>query len=187
MAVNNPQYIIIHCTDVSYRTLWNQLNSVNKYHRSQEFPASSLGYHVGYHVLITGGQSFKCRDDGDEGAHCNQQVGGLSMNYQSLGVCVGFDGDIETMPEDWRLMLQRQVWSWQDKFGITDKNVRFHREFSLGKTCPGGLLGENWKKDLLKRPEVKPIDQHVKREEILSQISFWTSILERLRRKNVGF
>lgn len=151
--MNNPRYIVIHCTDVSYRTAYNQFNSVNIYHRDvRDFPISSHGYYVGYHVLITGDTLYECRKDTDEGAHCNQRVNGISMNFQSLGVCVGFDGDIEMPTPRQYELLQRQVWAWQDKYKIPNENVKFHRVYATDKTCPGSLITDAWLKDLLKRP-----------------------------------
>lgn len=125
-----PRWIIIHCSDVSYRTAYDQLSAIENYHRSQMFPISSLGYHTGYQHLITGGKNYECRRDNEIGAHCNTVVNGLSMNEQSLGVCVGFDGDIEYMPQDWYDLLQKQVWAWQDKHNIPDERVKFHRYFA---------------------------------------------------------
>lgn len=165
---NHPIYIIIHSTDVSYRTLKNQLNSVNEYHRSQSFPLSRLGYHVGYHSLITDGINYRTRLDSEEGAHTKQKENGLSINLQSLGVCVGFDGDVEYPTGADYSLLQRQVWAWQDMYVIPNDHVLYHRHFNTAKTCPGSLLGGEWLDTLLNRtPVIKPADQEEKQKEIL--------------------
>lgn len=74
------------------------------------------------------------------------------MNFQSLGVCVGFNGDIEMVRPTEYALLQKQVWDWQDFYKIPNENVYFHRYFATQKTCPGSLITDQWLKDLLTRP-----------------------------------
>ncbi len=153
---NTPKYIIIHCTDYSYQLLRDQFLACNGWHKDRGFPISSLGWYVGYHRLITGDKNYIARQDGEEGAHCNQRLNGISINFQSLGVCIGFDGDIELpLPEHYAL-LQKQVWDWQDIYGITNDKVFFHRHFATDKTCPGSLLSDAWLTKLLQRPMAAP-------------------------------
>lgn len=184
--MNKPKYILIHTTDVSVKTLYDQFKSVNTYHRDvRDFPISSLGYFVGYHRLITGGKNYKCREDSDVGAHCNQVVDGLSMNFQSCGVCVGFDGDIEPVPTWAYPLLQKQVWDWQDKYKIPNERVKFHRDYATGKTCPGSLITKAWLANLLARPitQPKPDDQKDKQIDILlQQVSLLQRLLDALKR-----
>jgi hypothetical protein len=99
---------------------------------------------VGYHYLITGEREYKCRADTDVGAHCNQGYDGKtvyqpgtydstkikSMNYQSIGICVGFDGDIEYPTPIQYGLLQKRIWALQDKYNIPNENVKFHRFFT---------------------------------------------------------
>ena len=168
--MNKPKYIVVHSTDVSFTKNGNQFNAVNNYHQSQDFPLSRLGYYVGYHRLITGGTNYHCKHDTEIGAHTNQLENGISINKQSLGVCVGFDGDVEyPRIEDYNL-LQKQIWSWQDLYAISNQDVKFHRDFNTSKTCPGSLLGNEWLTNLLRRtPYSKPDDQEEKQKEILMQ------------------
>jgi len=157
MAKNNPKYILIHCSDIGENVLYDQFNNINTYHRDERsFPRSSLGNYVGYHALITGGRLYTCKTDQDEGAHCNQVVDGLSMNFQSLGVCVGFDGDIEYMSAKHYEILQEVVWRWQDAYNIPNERVQFHRDYASWKTCPGTLITKEWLKMLLTRPPTNP-------------------------------
>lgn len=131
MKTNNPKYILIHCSDISYKKVPNQFHSININHRDvRNFNMSSLGWNVGYHRLITGGRNYRCRVDEEYGNHCNTIIDGLSMNFQSLGICWAGDGDIE-LPTlvDYNL-IQKQVLEWQDIHKIPDKNVYFHRYFS---------------------------------------------------------
>jgi hypothetical protein len=129
--MNNPKYIIIHGSDVSYRNNFDQFKAINAYHRdTMGFPQSSFGYFVGYQRLITGDKNYQCRIDTEEGAHCNAKQDGISLNFQSLGICVGFDGDIEMPTAMQYALLQRQVWEWQDQWKIPNENVRFHRYYT---------------------------------------------------------
>lgn len=183
--MNQPKYIIFHCSDVSQTEVKNQLNSINNYHRDVRlFPVSSLGYYVGYHRLITDGKNYKCREDFEEGAHCNNVVNGLSMNFQSLGVCVGFDGDIEMPTTEHTKLLQQQIWEWQDKYKISDENVKFHRDYATAKTCPGRLITREWLDELLKRPiPEKTPEQQVKQNDTLnSELSLYRDFFNLLKR-----
>lgn len=142
---NTPRSIIIHCSDVSYQTINDQFTSINNYHRNvRAFPRSSLGYYVGYHVLITGKQLYRCREDREEGAHCNKVRDGISMNFQSLGVCVGFDGDREMPRSEEITLLRAQLLEWQTRYDIPDSEIYFHRDFDSAKTCPGSLVTRDW-------------------------------------------
>lgn len=122
----------------------DQFVSVNSYHEQEGFTVSTLGIYVGYHRLITGGKNYKCREDLEHGCHTNQVVNGKSMNWQSLGICIGFNGDVE-MPtlEDLNLFVN-QVHQWQQKYNIPNANVLFHRQFNTQKTCPGALITQAW-------------------------------------------
>lgn len=176
--MNNPLWIILHCTDVSYKISDNQLDSVNQYHQKEGFTLSRLGYYVGYHRFITGGKNYKTRMDTEVGCHTNQKVNGVSLNQQSLAVCIGFDGDIEYPHPDDYALLQKQVWDWQDMYAMPNDRVVFHRHFNTSKSCPGSLLGVEWMTNLLRRtPEAKPLEQEEKQKEILLQK---ISILQRL-------
>lgn len=154
---NIPKEIVLHCTDVSKRDVKDQFASVNAYHRGQGYLRSTLGIFVGYHRLITGGKNYKCKEDWEEGCHCKElYADGSSMNIRSLGICVGFDGDIELVdPEEYRL-LQKQVWDWQDQYLISSDGVKFHNFYSRGKTCPGSLLDRRWLLALLDRSGAQP-------------------------------
>lgn len=155
---NHPKYILVHCSDVSYVTSTDQLKQVNEYHRDvRGFPVSSIKYHVGYHRFITGGKNNQCRLDTDEGAHCNTIVDGVTMNLQSLGICIGFDGDIEMPSVSDVNMLRDQILSWQKQYNIPIEHVMFHRDFDTkGKTCPGTKITRAWLIKLLDTNKSEP-------------------------------
>lgn len=197
---NDPKYIIIHCTDCPYRVIQNQYIACNQWHKDRNFPISSLGQYIGYHCLITDGINYKCRLETDEGAHCNQGFDGktvyqpgqkpagvLSMNFQSLGIAIGFDGDSEMPTNPDYVLLQKQVWAWQDFYNIPNERVYFHRFFAP-KTCPGKLITDQWLKDLLTRP--LPIEKKSSASLCMTQstvvqtehVSFFQRILDFIKR-----
>ena len=116
------------------------------------------------------------------GAHCNNKVDGKSINLQSLGVCVGFDGDIEYMTPEHFKLLQTQVWAWQDYWNIPNKNVKFHREFNVYKTCPGTLIQEDFKTRLLMREKPEPKVEEHKQELLLQQLTLLQTLRDMLQR-----
>lgn len=147
---------------------------------------SSLGLFVGYHRLITGDKNYQCRLDTDVGAHCNQKEGGVSVNFQSLGVCIGFDGDIEFPLATHYQMLQQQVWDWQDVYHIPNENIRFHRYYAYveGKTCPGSLMTDQWLKYLLHRPlpiVVTPKQDLCTDPEVVKKAHWWDNLPDWLK------
>lgn len=186
---NNPKYIIIHCSDVSYKDFPNQLDSINNYHRDvKEFPASpTTGLNVGYQTLYCGANRYICRDELEEGAHCNQVVDGKSMNIQSIGACVGFDGDIEDMPPASYALLQEDVRKWQDKYKIPNENVFFHRHFATTKTCPGSRLDDLWLAKLLKRPVSVPSAPCVAESPTPAKLPKWITLFQALVESLVNY
>lgn len=176
---NEPKYILIHCTDVSYESVPDQLNSVNRYHRDvRGFNISELGYAVGYHYLYTGGREVQTRNDLEYGNHCNTVVDGKSMNFQSIGLAIGFDGDIEYPPSVEYNLLKKRIHFLQDRYSIPNERVLFHRDFSPAKTCAGSLLGKEWLNNLLARevPD-KPPEQVEKKKEIEKAYSLLNTIV----------
>ncbi len=176
---NNPKYIIVHHTDVSYKKNPNQFFAVNRYHRDvRNFPKSSLGYYGGYQIFISNGKEYRYREDREEGAHCNTVVDGVSMNFQSLGLGWAGDGDIETpTPKDTDLIRAR-IKKWQKKYNIPNDKVHIapHRKWSPWKTCFGSLLADDWAY-LLVNPPVKSPEASEKAEKIKQ----YTLLLDRLR------
>ena len=169
---------MIHGSDVPRSKLFNQFWSVNRYHRSLNYPLSRKGFSVGYHRFITGGKNYLCREDNEMGAHCNTVRNGQTMNLQSLGVCVGGDYDDVYMYSDHFKLLQEQVLTWQDYWKIPDERVVFHRHFNENKTCPGTLLDEAFLKRLLtKKDPVKTLEETDKQKLLLKQLT----LLQKLR------
>ena len=192
--MTEAKYILIHCTDYPRSQMPDQFLACNSWHKDRDFPLSSLNYYIGYHRLITGEKNYQARLDNEVGAHCNQQVNNLSMNVQSLAVCVGFDGDIELLTTMEYALLQKQVWEWQDQYKIPNENVKFHREFATNKTCPGSLITSAWLKSLLERPIIiqniplKPIlntciAQEAEIKDLKAKISWFQEVFDWIAEK----
>ena len=193
-----PRYLVLHCTDYSFRIKNNQLKDVDSWHKDRGFPLSSKGYFCGYHYLITGDKVYQCREDNEIGAHCNQEFDGknvyppqsgkaLSVNVQSVSVCVGFDGDIEMPTPKMYDLLQKKVWELQDKYEIPNNRVLFHRFFAKNKSCPGSLITDQWLTDLLTRP--KPIVENkistcIVDNEVAKKPSIWDNLFALIRNAN---
>jgi hypothetical protein len=187
--MNRPKYIVVHCTDISYKISTDQYKSVNDYHRDvREFPVSRSGSYVGYHALITGGLTYRPRQDDEMGAHCNQEFDGkniwpvntgkaTSMNLQSLGVCIGFDGDMEYPSQADAIRLRNQCHEWMDKYGISIENVYFHRNFAANKSCPGSLITKDWLYQLLKRVPKTPMKElEIPTADVNNFVALWRKL-----------
>jgi len=177
---NKPRFILIHCSDVSYKIQPNQFLTINTYHRDvREFPISSLGLYGGYHILVSGGRKYRYRNDDEVGAHCNQTTpDGVSLNFQSLGICIAFDGDIEfPTPED-STLIKAQIEEWVALYHIPLENIYNHRHFTPWKTCPGSLLTDTWGQQLM-LPVIKQTHQ-VKNQAELKRIAGELTRLQRL-------
>lgn len=136
LSMNTPQYVILHHTAVSREKNNAQFNATNDYHKSKNFPLSSLGYYVGYHYMIEpDGRVVQARAEKDTGAHCYQQ----NMNYHSIAVCLtgNFDSELPTQAQiDAALKLVTRL---QGSYKIADTHVVPHRFFAP-KSCWGNNL-----------------------------------------------
>jgi hypothetical protein len=127
----NIKTIVIHHTASSRdkTTLFN----VDDWHRARDFTRSSLGCFVGYHFLILGnGQLIRTRQDNEIGCHCIPNEG-------KLGVCLTGNFDIE-IPNPAQIdTLVELLSEKKTQYGLTDKNIKAHRELS-NTSCPGNSL-----------------------------------------------
>lgn len=177
---NTPTYLLIHTSDVPENSVFNQLSSINAYHRDvRHFSKSSLGYHVGYQWLITGNKTYQCRLDTDEGAHCNNKLNGISMNFQSIGICWGGDGDIELPSATHRTLLAELIKEKMKQYNIPRDRVKFHRDFTPSKTCPGTLFTQSYLDSILYEQPPTP-EKIIKVENITANTRVSWDIILRL-------
>jgi len=128
MKENKPEAVIIHHTAVKSSS--PQLHAVDRYHKNQGFPKSSILYYVGYHWFIEkDGTTTRTRKDNDEGAHT---LGG--WNTKSIGICLAGDFNEERPTPQQIVSLNNLIDNYKN-LGITD--VKLHREAQLNRTCPG--------------------------------------------------
>jgi len=83
------QLVVHHSADPSQTP---QFDKINGYHKRKGFPKSSLGYWVGYHVLIEpSGEVRQARALTDHGAHTAAMCDGGHCNSVAYGVCLAGD------------------------------------------------------------------------------------------------
>ena len=142
MSINNPTHIILHHTSVSSAN--PQFNAVNNYHKSLNFPESSLGFNVGYHKFFErDGTVIIARAKTDEGAHTLK-----GWNRKSLGYCLAGNFDVES-PTDAQIDSVRNE---MEKDGLP---FLLHREADTDRTCPGRYFS----RDLVEMTETDELDK----------------------------
>lgn len=142
-----PKFIIVHHSFTPKDIAANQAeNSFNTTHKNRSFPQSSLGWFVGYHFVIYGdGQLRQYRQDSEIGAHTKEQ----SMNFQSLGICLSGNFDVELPNQIQVDVLKQLLESKTAQFSITPGNIYPHRKFATYKSCYGSRLADDWARNLI--------------------------------------
>ncbi len=127
------KYLVIHHTATS-RDL-TTFEAVKNYH-------IGLGWgDIGYHWFINGkGELIKGRNEQWVGAHASALKNGLSMNYQSLGICLTGNFETEEPAKEQIATLEAVLSDKRAKFGIARANVIGHQEIPSATACPGKNL-----------------------------------------------
>lgn len=151
---NTPKKIIVHHSGDA--TKEDQFAKINDYHKSREFPISTLGFYVGYHYLINHeGELTKCREESDEGAHTR------GLNFQSIGVCLEGNFNMEQPTQAQKETLGKLLVELCERYFLDVMDIYPHRAF--GNTdCYGNTLDNNWARILYldyKDKVIKEIDQ----------------------------
>ena len=139
-----PQRIIWHhSADVSSDP---QFEKIDRYHKKQSFPKSSMGYFVGYHYLIEYDGTIKqARAESEIGAH------DAGENPNSLGICLTGDFNILMPTEAQAISAALLVGQIRSRWNIPVTRIEPHR-WDDTTDCPGKLLPDNWLvKEYLKR------------------------------------
>lgn len=153
--MNQPKYLIIHHTAVSYQTNHQQVWAVNRYHKEKDFPVSSLGWFVGYHLFIeASGATIRCRQDSDIGAHT------VGYNDKSVAICLAGDFNKE-LPTNEQVVSLKKLLSQYPKLIIGP-----HRQFQKERTCYGLLLADDWATKLISPQIVTDAVDKEKQEKI---------------------
>jgi len=145
-------YCIIHNTAVSYTKNPDQFEATNTYHKSKNFPKSSLGYYVGYHYEISGsGLIRQARKDDETGAHT------VGHNFDSIGIALDGNFEIEQPLEAQMFSLTALVSRLDSLYHF--KGIYGHRDFA-NKTCPGKNFTDKMINNLTKKSMIIGIDKN---------------------------
>lgn len=179
-----PEYLYIHTEGASHG-----FDAVNAWHKSQDFPKSSLGYYCGYHYYCDlTGKRIQARKDTDIGAHC------VGYNEKSLAYCSMGNGDTEQLTVNQRHDLRLWIKEKMIEYGIPPDKVKGHRwadsAKAQGKTCPGKNLTDkeifemaNWKAIELEAREKYDLAEKNRKEAEEKMKSAMTKLIELLQLK----
>ena len=133
---NRPDKIIVHHDGVSRQS--PSFGIVNEYHKSRDFPRSSLGFFVGYHYWIErDGLLLQARNDAEIGAHT------VGENLSSIGIGLAGNFDAEDPTEAQVQVLGALLARLSTRYNIPATRIFPHRKFAT-KTCYGLRLHDNW-------------------------------------------
>lgn len=123
-----------------------QFDKINAYHKTLQFPVSSLGFYVGYHWLIEyDGSIRQARPETEIGAHDTGE------NLNSIGICLAGDFNV-SLPNE----RQTQAVCWlvgeiRKRWPIPLTRIEPHR-WDDQTDCPGQKLTDEWlAREYLKR------------------------------------
>ena len=177
---NKVNYILIHHSGISNQVNPNQLKAINRYHKSLWNFKSSLGWYIGYHYFINKkGKITQTRADTDVGAHCYDQ----NMNYNSLGICLQGNFDIEK-PEPKQIyalrdLLRKLVRHWS----LNKNKIMFHNQYS-NTACPGKNMDINFVRSLASKNVIPDIENKKNdKEEILKMLKRLAILLNQVIQK----
>lgn len=121
--------IIVHCSDTPDRpnVSWDD---IKRYH-TEDLGWQDIGYHYGIEMIGGDYALVVGRPHSMVGAHCRWR------NSVALGLCIV--GEYDTLPPSpllWEITVETLAHLCQ-AFDIDPHNVKGHREYDDGKTCPG--------------------------------------------------
>ena len=130
---NKLNYIILHHTATSRDTTTFEAiknNHINKKRLND----------IAYNYLIEGDGEYNAgRPEGVCGAHCRARINGISMNYQSIGVCLTGDFTKEKPSQEQLQTLRMLLKDIRERYDIPAENILGHKELSP-TTCPADLM-----------------------------------------------
>ncbi len=148
--MNNPDKIIVHHDGVI--RVGPSFDIINEYHKTRDFPVSSLGFYCGYHYFIEyDGTVVRARLDTETGAHT------IGQNNSSVGIGMAGNFDVEWPTLQQEQALSKLLSEIANSYNIQPNPVYPHRHFAQ-KTCFGSRLGFHWAAKLLIAEERRRID-----------------------------
>lgn len=131
-----PQRIIWHHSAINAKRL--QFNEIDVYHKTRDFPRSSLGYYVGYHYLVEyDGTVRQARTEEEIGAHDTGE------NLNSIGICLAGDFTAQLPTEQQAAAVAALVREIRGRHSIPIARIEPHR-WDDDTACPGAYLPDNW-------------------------------------------
>jgi len=136
--------IYLHCSD-SDRPEHDSVEVIREWHTKRGFTGpdgvSGTKDDIGYHFFITrNGELNKGRDENKIGAHVKNH------NKFTLGVC--FSGrTFKDFHSEQFIAGRKLVLELIEKYKLTKKDVKLHRDSDSGKTCPNFSLKDFWQED----------------------------------------
>lgn len=128
-----PTHIVIHHQGGNW-----SFSQVNNHHRNRWGFRSSLGYYVGYQLMLFKDFTLKRgRADNEEAAHCP------GHNKDSIGICVEGDYSKESLDPKLARQLTIIIDKLRAKYNIPKQNVLGDKEgrvISRPTNCPEGLM-----------------------------------------------
>ncbi len=126
----------------------HQFVKINAYHKTRDFPLSSMNFYVGYHYLVEqDGTVMQARKENEIGAHDTGE------NLNSIGICLAGNFDVQWPSEAQRASVCQLLGQVRKRWNIPINRIEPHR-WDDDTDCPGRLLEDNWL-----------IDEYLKREE----------------------
>lgn len=115
-----------------------QLEKVNDYHRTRNFPRSKFGFYVGYHYFIEqNGDIIQTRAENEIGAHDKGE------NINSIGIGLAGNFNITYPTEEQLVSATRLLKKLRSNWGIPLTRIEPHR-WDDSTDCPGTLLSDNF-------------------------------------------
>lgn len=115
-----------------------QFEKIDAYHKTKNFPHSTLGFFVGYHYVIeSDGTLKKARREDEIGAHDKDE------NYNSIGICLAGNFNIGLPSEAQTKTFTKLLGEIMGRWSIPITKIETHHWDDL-TDCPGKNLPENW-------------------------------------------
>ena len=175
--MNKVEFLIIHTEAAPVVTEQHRFQTVNDYHKSLDFPKSSMGSFVGYHYFCErDGMEIQARLDTDEGAHVK------GMNFNSLAYGLAGNGDLKPITFAQEIKLKIWINEKMKKYGVPREKIKGHRSFTTLKTCPGKFILDEYIQSLIEKPQIPkpPETPSWFRSFLLSLVSFLQNYLLKL-------
>jgi N-acetyl-anhydromuramyl-L-alanine amidase AmpD len=135
MDIKPSRIVWHHSADNSTKA---QFAKIDAYHKTRDFPKSSLGFYVGYHYLIEhDGRIIQARKETEIGAHDTGE------NINSIGICLAGNFNITYPTTEQAISAAQLIKDIRTRFNIPITRIEPHR-WDDTTDCPGTLLPDNW-------------------------------------------